>query len=660
MPTQAVVHMVENGGRHTPAELCSQWEYLCRKGKLELKRSKRYGEAVVPHDQLPDWARNWLEQTGRYYRGQQDEDSEQQLTTHLVVPFPRPATGLPGEDYNRYYASYVAAAEHIAREWASEMFDSRNHGGRWDYVTAFHTDRPHPHLHVVVNRESFPNLQDPERTTLLSISPDNELINCNRMRDVLVQVTDRLNEEWRLRRDARANLIQLEASSRAERGIPGRSLTTGQFRQQMRVGAAMRNFADDAQNAEFDFTAPAPNAGPSAQGPRAGQQPGATQQGGGQGALDQEARPVAPVPRRQIEGDPQIATRIEEWRQGVATALSSDDGQGRPPTERPPADEQSQIDDRLRREAVQFHRNRADEERTRRETEDGGRDFDRRRTPARQSENDQSRIDEELRGEAARYRQDQIEEQRLRRDEQQDDRDMNRRRTPERSSNDQELIDTQLRAAAERNNRSTPERLPLVNDDAQFFGGDESGVNNSDIGDHLANEEDRSDVEIQDNVDGEAVGGQANRRRGNRGAQVRSRVETRGQQLRRLLQEREERRRRRRGDHIDWTIETRGQERARLAAEAEARRQHRRGDDLERVVETRAQQRARLRTEADNRRRDVPANQPAPPQSAPVRQTPPAGQQGSGGSGGIDGGRSDARRARGDRTRERNARSRQD
>jgi len=646
--------MVENGGRHTPTELCSQWEYLCRKGKLELKRSKRYGEAVVPHDQLPDWARDWLEQTGRYYRGQQDEDSDQQLTTHLVVPFPRPATGLRGEDYNRYY---IAAAEHIAREWASEMFDSRNHGGRWDYVTAFHTDRPHPHLHVVVNRESFPDLQDPERTTLLSISPENELINCNRMRDILVQVTNRLNEEWQRQRDPRANLIQLEASSRAERGIPGRSLTTAQYRQQRRVGAAARSFADEAENAEFNFIVPAPSAGMSAQNPRTGQQPGATQQGDGQGAPDQEARPAAPLLRRQLEGDPQIATGIEGWRQGVAAALSSEGGQGRPPAERGPAEEQSQIGDQLREEAVQFRRGRAEGKRKRRETEDRDRDFDRRRTPERQSEDDQLRIDEQLRGEAARYRQDQIEAQRLRRDEQQDDRDTARRRTPARSSNDRESIDAQLRVEAERSNLPTP-APPFVNNDALFLGDDDGGTDIYDVSD--ANDEDAHELEVQDNVGVEEAGGRVNRPRANRRAPVRSQVETRGQQLRRVLQAREERRRRRRGDHIDWNIETRGQERARLAAEAEATRQHRRGDDLERVVETRAQRRGRLRADADNGRRDVPANQPSLSQSGSVRQAPPAGQQGSGGSGGIDGGRSDTPRRRGDRTRERNARSRQD
>ncbi|RWI50538.1 MAG: hypothetical protein EOR16_30225 [Mesorhizobium sp.] len=695
MPTQAVVHIVENGGRHTPAELCSQWEYLCRKGKLELKRSKRYGEAVVPHDQLPDWARTWLEQTGRYYRGQLDEDSDQQLTTHLVVPFARPATALPGEDYDRYHDLYIAAAEHIAREWASEMFDSRNHGGRWDYVTAFHTDRPHPHLHVVVNRESFPDLHNPERTTLLSISPENELINCNSMRDILVEVTNRLNEDWQLRHDPRANLIQVEASSRAERGIPGPSPTTAQYRQRERVRAAARNFTGDAQNTEFDFTAPAPNAGAPAQGPRIGQQPGATQQGGGQGGLDQQAGPAGPLRRQQIWSDPQVvAVRVDAWRQGVAAALSADGGQAQPPTERAATDERFQIDDERRHEAEQFRRvrrGRANEERTSRDTEDSGRN-DRRRTPARQSEdremdrqstparlsNTQDLLDAQLRGEGERNKGstsagpladdealsfdgsdgganysgvgDRPADEEERSDvEMQDNIDTG-------AEDDQLLIDQQLRTEGVRNNCSAAEGPPrLTDDEVPSSGGNDGGANDAGVGDRPADEEDRSDVEMQDNVDTEAAAARVNHRRGNSRAQVRSQVATRGQQLRRLL---EERRRRRRGDHIDWTIETRGQERARLAAEAQAGQQRLRGDEREGGIETRAQRRARLRADAEIKGHDVPETQSLAPQipSGTVRQVPPAGQQGSSGSGGIDNDRSDPPRTR---TRERNARSRE-
>ncbi|MCF3931809.1 relaxase/mobilization nuclease domain-containing protein, partial [Acuticoccus sp. M5D2P5] len=51
-----------------------------------------------------------------------------------------------------------AAAERAGRAWAEEMFGSGAYGGdSFDYYTAFHTDRDHPHIHVVVHRRGLDN-----------------------------------------------------------------------------------------------------------------------------------------------------------------------------------------------------------------------------------------------------------------------------------------------------------------------------------------------------------------------------------------------------------------------------------------------------------------------------------------------------------------------
>lgn len=46
----------------------------------------------------------------------------------------------------------------MAEAWAAEMFQSGTHApDEWAYIAALHTDRAHPHVHIVVNNRGVAN-----------------------------------------------------------------------------------------------------------------------------------------------------------------------------------------------------------------------------------------------------------------------------------------------------------------------------------------------------------------------------------------------------------------------------------------------------------------------------------------------------------------------
>ncbi|RWB08507.1 MAG: endonuclease, partial [Mesorhizobium sp.] len=53
----------------------------------------------MPYDRLHEMARSWAEQTGNYQPGQPEAESNQDLTTHIIVSFPR------GTDTNNAHAA---------------------------------------------------------------------------------------------------------------------------------------------------------------------------------------------------------------------------------------------------------------------------------------------------------------------------------------------------------------------------------------------------------------------------------------------------------------------------------------------------------------------------------------------------------------------------
>ena len=200
---QAVIRIVPAGGSRTASQIHNQWMYLSRKGEVQLQRSERYLGMMLPHRQLRELAQSWAVETGNYQAGQPAAESVQELTTHIVVSFP------PG--------TTVAIAFATARDWAEEMFGSGRNGGTFDYLTACHTDRAHPHMHLVINRRALEG-------HWLKISKRHPYLSYDKLRSALVDIAMRHG-------------IVLDATSRVERGIVDLPTTYAEYRRQARKAA---------------------------------------------------------------------------------------------------------------------------------------------------------------------------------------------------------------------------------------------------------------------------------------------------------------------------------------------------------------------------------------------------------------------------------------
>lgn len=216
---QAVIKIIRNGGTHTPKEIKAQWDYISKEGTVNLERPESAHGANLERQQWSEESRHWAHLTGRYAPGQAGP-SNIDMTTHIVVSFP------PGTDPNDAYAA--------GRSWSERMFRPLDHDNddidigpnagagdqfhpvqNYDYVSAFHTDRDHPHMHIVVNRRGSAH-------GWLKISRRHPVMNYTNMRNVLVDT-------------AAENNIILEATTRAERGVEGQPPTDAELRRRARV-----------------------------------------------------------------------------------------------------------------------------------------------------------------------------------------------------------------------------------------------------------------------------------------------------------------------------------------------------------------------------------------------------------------------------------------
>ncbi len=134
----AVLKKIGKGGTANAKELAAQMDYLFSKS------ASIFGNGVVldadakgltkdeRNDIVGDWVEDW--------RGSPKNGH----TTHLLMSFP----------------SHVRPekAKLIAEVWAFEMFQSGEHQDDvWSYVAALHTDKAHPHVHMVVNNRGTVN-----------------------------------------------------------------------------------------------------------------------------------------------------------------------------------------------------------------------------------------------------------------------------------------------------------------------------------------------------------------------------------------------------------------------------------------------------------------------------------------------------------------------
>lgn len=204
---QAVAKMVRNGGTRSPRDTARQLRYLCQHGTVAIEYPESYGgpEATLAAADFNAKAMEWALNSGKYERGQHVDEHSPALTTHLVVSFP------PGTD--------VDLAGTVARNFASRMLDfperRRNFPEdleakhRFAYFAAFHTDRDHPHMHLVINRTSS------EGGWLKVANHEGERSNpaigdAFSFADLRHELVDAAIEEG----------MDLEATTRAERGLP--------------------------------------------------------------------------------------------------------------------------------------------------------------------------------------------------------------------------------------------------------------------------------------------------------------------------------------------------------------------------------------------------------------------------------------------------------
>jgi type IV secretion system T-DNA border endonuclease VirD2 len=134
----AVLKKIGKGGTANAKELAAQMDYLFSKS------ASIFGNGVVldadakgltkdeRNDIVGDWVEDW--------RGSPKNGH----TTHLLMSFP----------------SHVRPekAKLIAEAWAFEMFQSGEYQDDvWSYVAALHTDKAHPHVHMVINNRGTVN-----------------------------------------------------------------------------------------------------------------------------------------------------------------------------------------------------------------------------------------------------------------------------------------------------------------------------------------------------------------------------------------------------------------------------------------------------------------------------------------------------------------------
>jgi type IV secretion system T-DNA border endonuclease VirD2 len=176
----AVLKKIGKGGTANAKELAAQMDYLFSKS------ASIFGNGVVLDadakglikEDRNDIVGNWVED----WRGAPKNGH----TTHLLMSFP----------------SHVRPekAKLIAEAWAFEMFQSGEHlDDVWSYVAALHTDKAHPHVHMVVNNRGTMN-------DSWFFMAKEHVFNLDVMKERMVAI-------------AAEEGVFLDATSRAERGL---------------------------------------------------------------------------------------------------------------------------------------------------------------------------------------------------------------------------------------------------------------------------------------------------------------------------------------------------------------------------------------------------------------------------------------------------------
>lgn len=127
----AVFKRIRAGGCKTRQSLGNQLDYVNDKAVFTFSSMTNAlsDEATLTEAQkeqiIEGWAGTW--------RG----TSKLGFTSHMLLSFPTDVT--------------EEQVQGIALDWCEHFFESGHYGDEWDYIVAVHTDRDHPHAHILLN-----------------------------------------------------------------------------------------------------------------------------------------------------------------------------------------------------------------------------------------------------------------------------------------------------------------------------------------------------------------------------------------------------------------------------------------------------------------------------------------------------------------------------
>lgn len=205
---QAVVKIVRGGGAASGRDLESQLTYLSRNGELTLDEYAFDGSSFDVEGNLEikgvcdTWAGRWDRAEALDGRAAKAKTK----TYHLIVSFPE------GTDEER--------AHDAASTFADRFLISGEFGDRWSHVRAWHTDRAHPHMHIVIDRRG-------ESGVMMQINPARD-INPARLRGLQVDA-------------AAEHGLLLNDTPRVSRGLRDQGRSTFEWRAEQRGHEAGRN-----------------------------------------------------------------------------------------------------------------------------------------------------------------------------------------------------------------------------------------------------------------------------------------------------------------------------------------------------------------------------------------------------------------------------------
>ena len=205
---QAVVKIVRGGGAGSAGDLNSQLTYLSRDGELALDEYDPDGSNfdLQGKSEIKNlshtWAQRWDDAEALDGRAARSKSK----TYHLIVSFPE------GTDEER--------AHDAANTFADKFLTSGELGDRWKHIRAWHTDRAHPHMHIVIDRRG-------ESGRMMQINPARD-ISPALLRGMQVDA-------------AAEHGLLLNDTPRVSRGLRDQGLTSPEWRAEQRGQRIGRN-----------------------------------------------------------------------------------------------------------------------------------------------------------------------------------------------------------------------------------------------------------------------------------------------------------------------------------------------------------------------------------------------------------------------------------